>query len=152
MRFLIIILMFSFSVIIESSAQTDSLFINLKNNQVEKIAVQQIQKITFENINSVKAIPTQPSNLSIRGNFPNPFQEQTNIEFEISSNGTVVIYIFDNKGNQIQKLQCQDCSAGKNTLLWNCLDKNNNRIETGVYYYEVKFKDEIVTKKMIMVK
>ena len=152
MKFLILSLVLTLSCIFESIAQSDSLIIKLKNNQTEKIAVSQIKKIQFENVTDVNEQIKQTGNLAISGNYPNPFKELTNIEFEINFPGNVTTIIYDNSGNLVQKLVCENCLVGKNTLLWNCLDKNNNRVQSGVYYYEVQFNNEIQAKKMIMVK
>lgn len=133
-------------------AQSDTLVINLKSSQIDKIPIAQIQKIEFENITGVEMLTKAIKSLDITGNNPNPFSEQTNIEFEIASTGSVIILIYDNAGSQVQKLVCQDCQAGKNSLQWNCLDKNNSRVPAGVYYYEVRFGNEIQSKNMILVK
>jgi len=133
-------------------AQGDTLVINLKNGQTEKIAVIQIQKIQFENILSVKENPSVIDNLNVEQNYPNPFSEQTSLEFEIVTSGNVEIIIYDNTGTLIQTLKCENCQAGKNSLPWNCLDFNNNRVQSGVYYYEVRFGSEVQAKKMILVK
>ena len=135
-----------------SYAQTDTLVIKLKNGQTDKIAVSSIQKIQFENVTGIDETSKGASSLVTNGNYPNPFQDQTNIEFEIPSNGSVVIIIYDNTGSQIQKLECQDCQTGKNTLSWNCIDKFNNKVQSGVYYYEVHYGKEVQSKKMIVVK
>ncbi len=133
-------------------AQSDTMVIKLKNNQIEKIAISKIRSIKFENVTSVNEPTQNSSGLSVMGNFPNPFQEKTNIEFEIATAGNVDILIYDNTGNQIQKLECNNCQNGKNSLPWNCVDINNKRVESGVYYYEVRFNSEVLTKKMILVK
>lgn len=143
-------LFFLMSFIVE--AQTDSLVINLKNGTKDIIAVSQIQKITFENINSVEEQSKYSSGLAVKGNYPNPFQEQTNFEFELSNTGNVEIFIYDNSGKEIQKLECQNCQSGKNSLQWNCLDKNNIKVPSGVYFYEVHFGNEVQAKKMLVVK
>ncbi|MEI6089296.1 MAG: T9SS type A sorting domain-containing protein [bacterium] len=152
MKFLLtaIIVLFAYSYCLD--AQTDTLVIKLKNNQIDKIAVSKIRTIKFENVTSVNESTKNDSGLSVAGNYPNPFQEQTNIEFEIASIGDVTVIIYDNSGKQIQKLECNNCQIGKNTLPWNCFDKNNNRVESGVYYYEVRFNSEVQSKKMILVK
>jgi len=152
MKLLSLILVLTLSFIYESIAQTDTLVINLKNNQVEKIDISQIKMIKFENVVSVDELSQQTRNLTLKGNNPNPFNEQTLIEFEIMKSGNVEIFIYDNAGNQIQKLECNNCTTGKNSILWNCLDKNSNRVPSGVYYYEVRFDNEIQSKKMILVK
>ncbi|MBM2815195.1 MAG: Por secretion system C-terminal sorting protein [Ignavibacteria bacterium] len=133
-------------------AQSDSLLINLKNKSVEKIALSQIQKITFENITIVEEQLKPASILNTIGNNPNPFSEQTNIEFDIATPGTVLIMIYDNSGNQINHLECPDCSAGKHSLIWNGYDSNYSKVQSGAYFYEVRFGSEVQSKKMILVK
>ena len=67
------------------------------------------------------------------------------------SNVNVEIIIFDNSGKKIQTLGCNYCQTGKNVLQWNCFDKTNNRVQSGVYFYEVHFGTEIQAKKMIII-
>ncbi|TAL70141.1 MAG: T9SS type A sorting domain-containing protein [Bacteroidetes bacterium] len=150
MKFLLIAIILSFVFILEGKAQSDTLVITLKDSTV-KIAVSQIQKITFSN-DTIIGVPSQNSyNFTAKGNYPNPFTEQTSIEFEIATPGNVIVYIYDNRGTQIQKLECSNCQAGKNTLLWNCFDKNSKRVSNGVYYYEVHFGKEVQAKKMLLI-
>jgi flagellar hook assembly protein FlgD len=134
-----------------ANAQTDTLMINLKDNQVVKIAISDITKIQFDNVSAVGS-QIENENLRVSQNFPNPIKEHTTIEFEIAYPGTVDVLIYDINGTLRQKLECDNCRSGKNTLLWNCLDKNNNRVQSGVYYYEVHFNNETQLKKMIVVK
>jgi len=152
-RILLITVVSALLFFCECKAEGDTLVINLKNNKVEQIAISQIQSIKFENIpSSVNEQKQLANGLIVKGNYPNPFGEQTSIEFEIATFGDVQIQIYDDIGNQIQTLNCQNCRAGKNTVVWNCLDKNNNRIQSGVYFYEVHFGKELQTKKMIIVR
>lgn len=147
------LLVFALFVLLVSSlqAQNDTLVIKLKNGQSEKIAISQISKTQFENVTGVDEKHIKTTDLQLN-NYPNPFSENTSIEFEIASYGDVVVLIYDNNGEQIQKLECNNCPTGKNTLQWNCLDKNNKRVSTGMYYYEVRFNNEIQSKQMILVK
>lgn len=146
------ILLYFFFNGIDSKAQSDSLVITLKNNQIDKIPISQIHRIQFEKVTSVGEQSNHPNELNIIGNYPNPFTDHTSIDFEIALPGYVNIIIYDNSGNQIQKLECTNCQSGKNLLDWNCMDKNNNRVQSGTYYYEVRFNNEIQNQKMILVK
>lgn len=132
-------------------SQNDTLVINLKNGQAEKIALSQLQKIKFE---AIVGVEDQPGNsgLKVYDNFPNPFVDLTSIDFEINSPGDVTILIYDNKGDIITTLRCTNCRAGRNKLQWNCNDNNNLRVQGGVYYYEVHSGAEVQSRKMIMVK
>ncbi len=152
MKLLTGIIALIFALSMNLKAESDTLLINMKDGKVEKFAITQIQKIKFENITKVEDQILKPQNLSVTGNFPNPFTDKTEIEFETKDFGSVEIVIFDNSGKQIQNLECLNCTAGKNTLIWNCLDKNNNRVQNGTYFYEVRFGKEVLLRKMILVK
>jgi hypothetical protein len=133
-------------------AQSDTLLINLKNGNVEKIAISDLESIQFAPFTGVENSQEQSKGLQVKGNYPNPFTDQTNIKFEINKPGTVVIMIYNNSGNRVQQLKCENCQPGKNSLLWNCMDNNNERVPSGTYYYEVYFENEVLSKKMIIIK
>lgn len=151
MKFPLFIIAIGFAVGINCYAQSDTLLIKLKNGTVEKIALSQIKKIQFENVTSSVENAALTTSLQVKGNYPNPFNEQTNIEFEIENSGQVQITIYDNNGNQIQTLECKDCQVGKNSLQWNGLDKAGNKALSGVYYYEVRYGNLNQARKMIVV-
>ena len=151
MKFRLILIAIGFAVSANCYAQSDTLLIKLKNGTVEKIAVSQIKKVQFENVTAGVENSVSYNSLQIKGNYPNPFEEKTNIEFEIESAGEVLIIIYDSKGNQIQTLECNDCQAGKNTLQWNGIDKAGNKASSGVYYYEVRYGKATQARKMIIV-
>ncbi|TAL68101.1 MAG: T9SS type A sorting domain-containing protein [Bacteroidetes bacterium] len=132
-------------------AQSDTLVVKLKDKTV-KIDFSQIEKISFGKEAVISVRDNEANGFSIIGNSPNPFNEHTGIEFEIPSQGNVSVIIYNNTGEQIQKLECLNCRSGKNVLTWNCYDKNNCRVESGIYYYEVQFEQEVQTKKMLLVK
>ncbi|MFA6572066.1 MAG: T9SS type A sorting domain-containing protein [Bacteroidota bacterium] len=152
MKYILSILIFLLTFNFESKSQSDTLVIHFTNNKEEKIALSQIQKIQFENVTGVQEDKTMIGVLSAKGNYPNPFQELTNIEFEIAVPGNVEVYIFDYIGNMIQKLECANCQAGVNFLQWNCINQNGNQVNSGVYFYEIHLNNEIQSKKMIVIK
>lgn len=135
---------------LKSKADSDTFVINLKNGSGEKIDISLIMKIQTENITVINEQNKQAKLLVATENFPNPFREQTSIEFETGMSGNAETIIFDNTENQIQKLESIECQTGKNILQWNCLDKHNNEIQSGAYNYEVHFGNEVLSKKMIM--
>lgn len=137
---------------VESKAQSDTLLIKLKNGQQEKIACSDMRKIVFENVTSVTEIQNGKTDLRLEGNHPNPFAEQTSLEFELSSPGTVLIVIYDNTGKPIQTLRCENCQAGKNSLQWNGMNSTNSKVQSGTYFYEVRYGNEVQSRKMILIK
>ena len=137
--------------VLNSNAQSDTLVINLKNGSTDKIAIGQISKIRFENITSVNEKTNYKNNTEL-SNHPNPFTDATIIEFELEETGNADINIFDNSGNLIQKLNCIDCQTGKNEVNWNGIDLNGNKVQSGSYICEIRFKGSIQTRKMIVIR
>lgn len=152
MKFMLLTLVLSLVFTIKSNAKSDTLIINLKNGKTDSIPVNQIHKIQFEKIVSVQEYNYSTKALSIKGNYPNPFQELTNLEFEIAISGNIIINIYDNLGIHVRKLECTNCQAGRNLVFWDGTDKFNNEVPTGIYYYEVQFNNEIQTKQMLIIK
>lgn len=152
MKILLTALFLNFMFILGVKAQSDTLVIHLKNNQLEKILISQIQSIKFENITGVSETQSINKNLQLAGNHPNPFAELTNIEFDISAQGNVEVAIYDNSGKQVQILKCENCPSGRNSMQWDCRDFAKTKVPSGIYYYEVRFNNETMSKKMILVK
>lgn len=78
-------------------------------------------------------------------NIPNPFNGETVIPFYISQEGRVDLSVFDMTGRSIYS-QKQNFKAGKNTILLN----RDQLKSTGVMYYQLNFKEQVATRKMIM--
>ena len=152
MKKIIIVFIILLALNIICRAESDTLVINLKNSQVDKIALSQIQLIKFENLTSIDEQSYITSSIISNGNKPNPFTEHTNIEFEIAITGNVKVMIYDNTGNLIKILECNECPPGKNTITWDCLDSRNNHVANGTYHYEVRFNNEIQSKNMILIR
>ena len=152
MKIFLMYFIMTISSCIRANAQSDTLVITKKNSIIERYSVSQIQKIIFENITDVLEHQFINKSLLLTGNYPNPFAEMTNIDFEISSAGNFEVIIFDNSGRQIQILKCENCSSGKNSLLWDGFDLKKNKVQSGIYYYEVCSKNEILSKQMILAK
>lgn len=150
-KYIFAILFFICSFISVYSA-SDTLMITLKNNQIDKISITDIQKIRFENITAVDEQNLPAKALDLIGNTPNPFHDNTSIEFEINTTGNLMIFIYDNNAELINILECHNCPPGKNSILWDCLNIQNKRVNSGLYHYEVRFNEQVQSKNMILVR
>jgi hypothetical protein len=82
-------------------------------------------------------------------NYPNPFSQNTTIEFEINALKEVKITIFDMDGTQIKTLVNRNYPAGKYTLSWDGTNDQGEKLATGVYFYVLTTNNQKVSKKMI---
>ena len=85
-------------------------------------------------------------------NYPNPFNPQTNIVYNLPESGRVKITIHDIKGRKIKTLVNETKNAGRNSIIWKGKDDSGKVVSSGVYFYKVKTKNQTINKKMLLLK
>ena len=81
--------------------------------------------------------------------YPNPFNAQTLISFELREASHVRITVYDILGQQIAVLANQDYPAGSNQVVF---DMNNTNSSSAVYFYRVEAGQYSTTGKMTLLK
>ena len=84
--------------------------------------------------------------------FPNPFNPQTTIHYTISEASYTELNIYNIKGQQIKSLINAFQSAGSYNLQWDGTDDMQNKVSSGIYYYNLSTSAGSVTKKMLLMK
>jgi len=85
-------------------------------------------------------------------NYPNPFNPETTISFELSKPGNVVLNIYNLKGELVKKLINNQLSNGKHSIVWDGKDNNGHICSSGVYYYKLESNGEVEIKRMLLLK
>ncbi|MEO8513967.1 MAG: T9SS type A sorting domain-containing protein [Ignavibacteria bacterium] len=88
-----------------------------------------------------------PKEYKLYQNFPNPFNPQTNINFDIVKSGIVKITIYDLLGREVETIVNQDMQPGRYKI-----DFNANNYASGMYIYKITSNDFVDVKKMLIVK
>ena len=77
------------------------------------------------------------TSFSLNGNYPNPFNGETIISYDIPKNGFVNISIFNLAGQFIINLVNEYQLYGEKKVFWDTKDATGNHVPSGVYYYVV---------------
>jgi thiol-disulfide isomerase/thioredoxin len=95
-----------------------------------------------------------PSGLvELTGNYPNPFNPETKIQFSVSnSNDLTELNIYNVKGQKVKQLVYEQLPAGQHSVVWNGIDDNGKTVSSGIYYYKMKVGNYQQTRKMIIMK
>lgn len=82
-------------------------------------------------------------------NYPNPFNPSTKIKFELPADvsGLVKLSVYDITGKEVAVLANGALKPGAYEYTWNA-----EAFSSGVYFYTLKTKGGIITKKMLLVK
>ncbi|MCX6152247.1 MAG: T9SS type A sorting domain-containing protein [Ignavibacteriales bacterium] len=94
----------------------------------------------------------KPKNYLLLENYPNPFNPTTTISYNLPEEGRITIKIFDILGREVRTLVNDFKNTGSYSAVWDSKDNYNNEVSSGIYFYNIKFKDNSITKKMILVR
>jgi D-alanyl-D-alanine carboxypeptidase len=94
--------------------------------------------------NSITEIPTK---YNLEQNYPNPFNPETNIKFDLPSQGEVKLIIYNSLGKEISQLVAGKLAAGSYSYKWNAAN-----FPSGVYFYKLQAENFTSIKKMMLVK
>ena len=95
---------------------------------------------------------TLPTTYLLYPAYPNPFNSNVKIRFDIPSEQFVEVSILNILGETVRVLAISEYSPGLNTLVWNGKNDYGQDLSTGLYFCTInteKFKDSI---KLLLVK
>jgi hypothetical protein len=93
-----------------------------------------------------------PVTTALIGNYPNPFNPSTTIEFQTDKAEPVQITIFNQKGQVVRTWDLQTAGKGTHSLAWNGTDDSGKAVSSGLYFYRMKSGKFSSTKKMVLMK
>lgn len=96
-----------------------------------------------------------PANFQVHGNFPNPFNPQTVIRYDLPATDGAVpvkIQVFDLSGRLVARLVDESQQPGSHAVRWDGRNDSGATVASGVYVYRVEAGDKVETRKMVVLK
>jgi hypothetical protein len=93
-----------------------------------------------------------PDELALAQNFPNPFNPQTDIQFQIPESHRVTIAVYNIQGKQVRVLTDKNYEAGIHSVSWDGKNSQGLQLSTGTYFYHMRAGDFTQIKKMTLIK
>jgi len=86
-------------------------------------------------------------------NYPNPFNPETTIIYNLLEESKVKLNIYNIKGQKIKTLLSDQISAGEHSIVWNGEDSSGKKVSSGVYLYKLIVNDRFeAVKKCLLLK
>ncbi|MBN1968544.1 MAG: T9SS type A sorting domain-containing protein [Candidatus Delongbacteria bacterium] len=139
-------------------ADTEITFTDLDNYELNittvdgeiSIDVVDMIKIDFSDLTPIEQEQVfEKMGLTLFGNYPNPFNPSTTINFQTMVEGFVNISVYNQNGQLISKLLDENLAAGKHSIVWN---SENQNVSSGVYFLKVEQNNQLVSTKMLLMK
>jgi hypothetical protein len=98
-----------------------------------------------------------PEKSALLQNFPNPFNPETWIPYQLAEPASVVIDIYNVKGQLVRRLDLGYCQAGIYTnkaraAHWDGRNNSGEKVASGVYFYQMKASSFSTTRKLVILK
>lgn len=98
---------------------------------------------------TVSNVPLQPV---LNDCYPNPFNPQTLISFEMPAAGNARLEIFAMDGKKVTTLVEGEMGAGRHEKVWNGRNDNGTTVPSGIYFYRFSTGDFSESKRMVLLK
>jgi Secretion system C-terminal sorting domain len=82
--------------------------------------------------------------------YPNPFTDQTKIEYTLLTSQYVTIKIFNTMGQEVSKLSSKIEGQGAQSHTWDGTDSNGNKLQEGVYFYQIQAGQNQTSGKILL--
>ena len=95
---------------------------------------------------------TTPSSFALHSNYPNPFNPETTIGFDISAPTDMRLEVFDITGQLQRILLAGRMDSGRHHVAWDGRDGGGRRVSSGVYFYRLRAGASNETRRMLLLK
>ena len=85
-------------------------------------------------------------------NYPNPFNPETTISYQLRADSKVQLSIYNIRGQLVKTLVNEIKPAGEYFVIWNGKDSNGNRVGSGIYLYKLIAGDFQKVRRMILLR
>jgi hypothetical protein len=93
-----------------------------------------------------------PLTPTLVGNYPNPFNPSTLIEFQLPDRMDVEVTVFNTMGQRVAGLADGTWEAGVHRVRWEGADDHGRALASGIYYLRMHTDDRVQTKRMVLLK
>ena len=98
-----------------------------------------------------------PAKTELLPNYPNPFNPETWIPYQLSEGSTVTVQIYDIRGHLIRTIEVGHKPMGyyltrERAVYWDGRNEKGERISSGVYFYTLITGHYTQTRRMVIVK
>ena len=86
----------------------------------------------------VLELQSTPREFALHQNFPNPFNPDTTIKYDLAESSDVTLQIYNVLGQVVRTLVASEAQdAGRYQIRWNGMDDRGVPVSSGVYFYQI---------------
>lgn len=102
---------------------------------------------SYKGESEISPISSIADKFTLNQNYPNPFNPSTNISFAIPTTGMVKLTVYNSLGKEVSRLINDMMEPGSYDIQFNA-----HNLASGIYYYTLQVGNNVITKKMNLIK
>lgn len=125
----------------------------LEEADAQKVATQIFQRMEEPPTQLTEEQETQlPEKVVLKPNYPNPFNPQTTIQFQLPEAAHASLAIYNSRGQEVRNLVDSQLNSGIHFYTWNGETRQGARAASGIYFYKLVTADVVKMGKMVLLK
>ena len=122
------------------------------------VTIDVTENVEDENVRAAPSVDTSPiipDRTALLTNFPNPFNPETWIPYQLAKPAAVTLTIYDIRGVVVRELKLGHQPAGvyhsrSRAIYWDGSNAFGEKVATGVYFYTLKAGEFTATRKLLI--
>jgi len=99
----------------------------------------------------VSRMETAPELFILYDPYPNPFNSEVHITYDLSESGEVLIEIYNLLGQRLKRVLYEDQTSGHHHIIWHGKNDRGDLVPSGVYFIRLQVMNQINTKKIALI-
>lgn len=137
------------NLIFRAKGEIEDSYIELSGAELadDNYGVNQVASLGFARVQ------TRPEDFALANNYPNPFNPQTTIKYQLPEAADVKLEIYNVVGQVVRTLVADHQTAGRYVVQWDASNDNGQPLSSGIYFYRIQAGGEFQqVKKMLLLK
>jgi parallel beta-helix repeat protein len=131
--------------LMKAIARLEATVLNMEQKQV----LEQLKNLVFKK--------SPPKHTALLQNFPNPFNPDTWLPYQLSRDATVTISIYNANGQLVRVIALGNKEAGvyitkDKAIYWDGTNNIGEKVASGVYFYQLRAGNFVAIRRMVIVK
>ena len=93
-----------------------------------------------------------PERFALYQNYPNPFNLSTTIRYDLPSQSSSDLTIFNIVGQTVFRKHIEDQQPGRHAIAWNGHDRKGNEVSSGLYFVRMQSGNFTASRKMLLLR
>ena len=99
----------------------------------------------------VLELQSTPREFALHQNFPNPFNPDTTIKYDLAESADVTLQIYNVLGQVVRTLVASEAqNAGRYQIRWNGMDDRGVPVSSGIYFYRISAEGKFQNVRKLM--